>query len=120
MVQVVRNLTSFLMMLTKVSWAANAAQAALAVLTQRWWLIPAALAAAGVMFAMAERSRQFGGPIEETGWYYLHRGEYVVPRTTVNRYGPFVLNVTERPFDAEEYFRRWSREVTAKARRAGY
>lgn len=168
MVQVIRNLTSFLMLLSKVTWAQNAAQAALATLTGQWWLIPLALAAAGAMLAFGSRSMQWGGEVEEAGWYYLHRKEIVIPTgqtinkystinypaqivnrvsnvsypttinkpttinypTTinrygstinyaapiVNRYGPFILNVSERPLDPEEFFRQWSWEVASRLR----
>jgi hypothetical protein len=49
-----------------------------------WAILAGAVAAAGIGLALAARipSRQFGGPITEEGPYYLHKGEYVLPRTT--------------------------------------
>jgi hypothetical protein len=50
-----------------------------------WAILAGAIAAAGIGLALAARipSRQFGGPVKETGPYLLHEGEYVLPRTTV-------------------------------------
>lgn len=73
------------------SWAVTIAKKAEAValgivhaLSAPWgWAIlaGAAVAAAGV-YALAESipSRQYGGPIHETGPYLLHAGEYVLPK----------------------------------------
>jgi len=78
MIQVVRNLTSLMNTLKTSTGAASAAQAILATLTGRWWLIPLALAAGAVIYSKI-KSMQIGGVIPETGPYLLHRGEEVVP-----------------------------------------
>ena len=78
MMQVVRNLTSLMIMLKESTGAASAAQAILAALTGRWWLIPLALAAGAIVYARI-KSMQEGGLVKETGPYLLHKGEKVVP-----------------------------------------
>ena len=88
MMQVVRNLTSLTTMLKESTGAASAAQAILATLTGNWWIIPVALAAGAIVYSKI-KSMQTGGPVEKTGLYYLHEGEYVQPVET--RY------TTERP-----------------------
>jgi len=82
MVSVVRNLTSLMKMLKESTGAASAAQAILATLTGRWWLIPLAIAAGAIIYAKI-KSMQEGGVVPETGLYVLHRGEEVVPRHVV-------------------------------------
>ena len=49
-----------------------------------WAILAGATAAAAIGIALATRipSKQFGGPVKEEGVYYLHKGEYVLPRTT--------------------------------------
>jgi len=62
------------------------------------WVIlagAAAAAAAGIALATRIPSRQFGGPIREEGPYYLHAGEYVLPRTSTGA-GGLTLNVDAR------------------------
>jgi len=63
-----------------------------------WAILAGAIAAAGIGLALAARipSRQFGGPIREEGVYYLHAGEYVLPRTGAAGAGGLVLNVDAR------------------------
>jgi len=78
MMQVVRNLTSLMTTLKASTGAASAAQAILATLTGRWWLIPLALAAGAVIYSKI-KSMQTGGIIPETGPYLLHKGEEVMP-----------------------------------------
>jgi len=97
MMQTVRNLTSLMKMLKDSTGAASAAQAILATLTGRWWLIPLAIAAGALIYAKI-KSMQTGGPVPETGPYLLHRGEYVVPaERVVERMAPIpVERVTER------------------------
>lgn len=73
MVQVVRNLITLTRMLRESTGAAAAAEAVLAALTGRWWLIPLAIAAGAAVYAHI-RSMQLGGLVEETGLYLLHRG----------------------------------------------
>ena len=53
MMQVMSGTISLLQALTKVSWLASAAQAALQVLTGNPWIIPVALGAAAIFAAMA-------------------------------------------------------------------
>ena len=97
MMQTVRNLTSLMKMLKDSTGAASAAQAILATLTGRWWLIPLAIAAGALIYAKI-KSMQTGGLVKETGPYLLHRGEYVVPaERVVERMVPVpVEHVTER------------------------
>jgi hypothetical protein len=78
MMQVVRNLTSLTTMLKESTGAASAAQAILATLTGNWWIIPVALAAGAIVYSKI-KSMQTGGPVEKTGLYLLHEGEYVQP-----------------------------------------
>jgi hypothetical protein len=49
-----------------------------------WAILAGAVAAAAIGITLASRipGKQFGGPITEEGPYYLHAGEYVLPRTT--------------------------------------
>jgi hypothetical protein len=63
-----------------------------------WAILAGAAAAAGIGIALAMRipSKQFGGPIREEGVYYLHAGEYVLPRTSAVAAGGIVLNVDAR------------------------
>jgi len=51
-----------------------------------WAILGGAVAAAAVGIALAASipSKQFGGPIEHTGPYLLHAGEYVMPRGAPN------------------------------------
>ena len=93
MIQVVRNLTSLTNILKTSTGAASAAQAILATLTGRWWLIPLALAAGAVIYSKI-KSMQIGGIIPETGPYLLHRGEEVVPAHRV--YASRTENITHR------------------------
>ena len=93
MVQVVRNLTSLMNILKASTGAASAAQAILATLTGRWWLIPLALAAGAVIYSKI-KSMQTGGIIPETGSYLLHKGEEVIPAHRV--YASRTEHVTHR------------------------
>ena len=93
MIQVVRNLTSLNNILKASTGAASAAQAILATLTGRWWLIPLALAAGAVIYSKI-KSMQTGGIIPATGPYLLHRGEEVVPAHKV--YATRTEHVTHR------------------------
>jgi hypothetical protein len=145
MMQVVRNLNSLMIMLRESTGAASAAQAILATLTGRWWLIPLALAAGAVIYAQI-RSMQEGGLVGETGLYLLHRGEevvpfrevetrevietrrvyttrneYLVPRT-VQSFGPIFVTFERQPREGPE-LDRWLRELgprlVVEARRGG-
>jgi hypothetical protein len=86
MMQVTRNLTSLMTMLKESTGAASAAQAILATLTGRWWLIPLAITAGALIYAKI-KSMQAGGVVPETGPYLLHRGERVVPAPAVEIQG---------------------------------
>jgi len=77
MMQVVRNLHSLMILLKESTGAASAAQAILAALTGRWWLIPLAIAAGAIIYAKI-KSMQEGGLVEETGLFILHKGEEIV------------------------------------------
>jgi len=63
-----------------------------------WAILAGATAAAAIGIALATRipSKQFGGPIREEGVYYLHAGEYVLPRTGGAAAGGLILNVDAR------------------------
>jgi hypothetical protein len=121
MMQVVRNLNALMGTLRASTGAASAAQAILATLTGRWWLIPLALAAGAVIYAKI-RSMQEGGVIPETGPYLLHRGEKVVPahrvRTTreylsprtIQSFGPIFITFDRQPREGLE-MDRWMRDL---------
>jgi len=135
MMQVVRNLTSLMGMLKESTGAASAAQAILATLTGRWWLIPLAIAAGAIVYAKI-KSMQEGGLVPETGLYVLHRGEEVVPRHVVyssrteavanhrhlHTYGPIYVTFERQPGEGPEA-ERWLRElgpmIVQRARRGG-
>ena len=121
MMQVVRNLTSIMGMLKESTGAASAAQAILAALTGRWWLIPLALTAGALVYAKI-KSMQTGGPVQETGLYMLHRGEYVVPARHVHSYGPIFVNFQRQPregLDTDEWLRRIGPRIVERIRRGG-
>jgi len=121
MIQVVYNLTSLMNMLQKSTSGASAAQAALAALTGKWYLIPLALAAAGLVYARLS-SYKTGGYVPETGIYQLHKGEYVVPSRSVafNSFGPIFVSIpTERlreNYDARELVRSLGPEIIRNIR----
>jgi hypothetical protein len=140
MMQVVRNLNSLMIMLRESTGAASAAQAILATLTGRWWLIPLALAAGAIIYAQI-RSMQEGGLVGETGLYLLHRGEEVVPSRevvetrrvyttrneylaprTVQSFGPIFVTFERQPREGPE-LDRWLRELgprlVVETRRSG-
>lgn len=123
---VLRSTIFVLEMLQKTTALASAATAILDVLTGNWWLIPLALATAGVIYAASTRSMQTGGMVRETGTYLLHAGELVVPRSQVfnysqatNNYGPFSLIVSEQPSNSGDFMREWSRREVSALRRGG-
>lgn len=131
MVQVVRNLTALMGYLQASTGAASAAQAILAVLTGRWWIIPLALAAGAVIYAKI-KSMQMGGIIPETGPYLLHKGEEVLPtdRTytrreytsprTVQSFGPIFITFEKQPregLDVEEWLRSLGPRLYEESRR---
>jgi len=121
MIQVVRNLSSLMTMLKNSTGAASAAQAILATLTGRWWIIPLALAAGAVVYSKI-RSMQSGGPVQETGLYMLHRGEYVVPARHVHSYGPIFVNFQRQPregLDLDEWLGRLGPRIVEHVRRGG-
>jgi len=121
MMQVIRNLTSLMTMLKDSTGAASAAQAILAALTGRLWLIPLALAAGALVYARV-KSMQTGGPVRETGLYMLHRGEYVVPARHVHSYGPIFVTFERQPrrgADMDEWLRRLGPSLVEQTRRGG-
>ena len=121
MMQVVRNLTSLMTMLKDSTGAASAAQAILAALTGRLWLIPLSLAAGALVYARV-KSMQTGGPVRETGLYMLHRGEYVVPARHVHSYGPIFVTFERQPrrgADMDEWLRRLGPSLVEQTRRGG-
>ncbi len=94
MIQVVRNLSQLTKMLKDATGAAASAQAILATLTGRWYLIPLALAAGALIYSRVQ-SMQTGGPVNQTGLYLLHRGEYVVPAH--QSMGPIFITFNQQP-----------------------
>lgn len=65
------------------SWIQAKAQAAVAAMTPYAWILIPAMIAAGagaIAWIESQRSMQKGGIVPETGWYYLHKHEYVTPR----------------------------------------
>ena len=131
MIQVVRNLTALMTMLKESTGAASAAQAILATLTGRWWMIPLALAAGAVIYAKV-KSMQTGGLVPETGPYLLHRGEEVVPAhraynvreyvspRTVQSFGPIFITFEKQPregVDVDMWIRELGPRLVAEARR---
>jgi len=87
------------------------------------WVIlagAAAAAAAGIALATRIPSRQFGGPIREEGPYYLHAGEYVVPRTSAGA-GGLTLNVDARgsTFASDYDVDKMMNRVVDRLKRAG-
>lgn len=95
MIQVVNNLTSLTRMLKDSAASASSAQAILASLTGNWYLVPMALAAGALVYSSI-KSMQTGGPVNQTGLYLLHRGEYVVPahQTSI---GPVHITFNRQP-----------------------
>ena len=124
MIQVVYNLTNLMALLQKSTAGASAAQAALAVLTGKWWLIPLALAAMGVVYSRIQ-SFESGGYIGETGVYNLHKGEYVVPSRSVahNSFGPIFVSLPNSAMtenvDTRELVRTLGPDIVRNARRGG-
>ena len=122
MIQVVYNLTSLMGYLKNATGAAASAQAILAVLTARWWLIPLALAAGALVYSRIQ-SFQAGGYIPETGVYVLHKGEYVVPSRNIayNSFGPIFVSLPTAglaaSLDMREIVRTLGPEIVRKSRR---
>jgi len=119
MASAVTSLTRMMRALRESTAVASAAQAVLAALTGRWWLIPLALAAGALVYSRVQ-AMQSGGPVGETGLYLLHRGEYVVPARSVTSYGPIFVTFERQPregADAEEWLRRLGPRVAEEARR---
>ncbi|RJS88451.1 hypothetical protein DRO56_02285 [Candidatus Bathyarchaeota archaeon] len=121
MIQVVRNLITLTRMLKESTGAAAAAEAVLAALTGRWWLIPLAIAAGAAIYAHI-RSMQQGGIVEETGLYLLHRGEVVLPASHIHNYGPIYITFERQPHEGvevEEFLRSLGRRMAERMRRYG-
>jgi len=131
MVQVVRNLTTLTGMLKESTGAASAAQAVLATLTGRWWLIPIALAAGALVYSRI-KSMQTGGTVPDTGLYLLHRGEEVVPRNIIEKrstshrhlysYGPIFVTFQSpqnKRATVDELLRELGPRIVEQVRRGG-
>lgn len=119
MASAVTSLSRLMRTLRESTAVASAAQAVLATLTGRWWLIPLALAAGALVYSRVQ-AMQSGGPVRETGLYVLHRGEYVVPARSVTSYGPIFVTFERQPregADAEEWLRKLGPRVAEEARR---
>jgi hypothetical protein len=116
----VKSLFTWLQSTRAVQAAIAGIQAMIATLSGQWWLVAAAIAA-GVAVAAAARSMQMGGPVLATGVYLLHKGEYVVPAETVNRFGPIYVGFTGSPtsFDGASILRQFGAEIARRARRSG-
>ena len=95
MIQVVNNLTSLTRLLRDSTASASAAQAILAGLTGNLYLVPMALAAGALVYSSI-KSMQTGGPVDSTGLYLLHRGEYVVPANQTS-IGPVYITFNKQP-----------------------
>ena len=95
MIQVVNNLTSLTRLLRDSTSSASAAQAVLAGLTGNLYLVPMALAAGALVYSSI-KSMQTGGPVDNTGLYLLHRGEYVVPANQTS-IGPVYITFNNQP-----------------------
>ena len=119
MMQVVRNLTSLTRMLKDATGSAAAAQAILSTLTGNMWLIPLALAAGALVYSQV-RSMQTGGPVNSTGMYLLHRGEYVVPASET-RLGPVFITFDNQPdkLYRDTWINGLGDRITEQMRRAG-
>ena len=120
MIHLVTNLTSLTRRLRESSAAAGAAQAILATLTGRWWLIPLAIAAGALVYSKIQ-SMQLGGPVERTGLYMLHRGEYVVPASTTHL-GPVFVTFERQPaggIEMDEWLRELGPRLEERVRRGG-
>jgi len=116
----VKSLFTWLQSTRVVQAAIAGIQAMIATLSGQWWLVAAAIAA-GIAVAAAARSMQMGGPVLTTGVYLLHKGEYVVPAETVNRFGPIYVSFPGSPsrLDASTILSEFGAEIARRARRSG-
>jgi hypothetical protein len=94
------NLTQVMRLLQKSTSVAASAQAIVDTLAGAWWLIPLALTAGALVYSASMKSYQSGGPVNQTGVYLLHKGEYVVPSNQVS-YGPFYVSFNKQPSGAD-------------------
>jgi len=119
MISVATNLMQVMRLLRESTATAAAAQAVLDTLAGAWWLIPLAITA-GVAVAQGIRSMQTGGPVQETGVYLLHRGEYVVPSNHVTSYGPIYVTLPGQSggLDVEGLLRALGPRLAGQIRRA--
>lgn len=108
MIHVVSNLTALTRRLRESTAAASAAQAILTTLSGRWWLIPLAIAAGALVYSKIQ-SMQVGGPVNQTGLYLLHRGEYVMPASQTHL-GPVFVTFERQPTGGLEVDQ-WLREL---------
>jgi hypothetical protein len=112
------NLTQVMRLLQRSTAAAASAQAIVSTLAGAWWLIPLALSAGAMIYAASMRSYQAGGPVNQTGVYLLHRGEYVVPANQTS-YGPFYVSFNRQPSgsDADSFLRELGPRLARSMRR---
>ncbi|MFH2111212.1 MAG: hypothetical protein ABIJ47_08145 [Candidatus Bathyarchaeota archaeon] len=120
MIQVVSNLTALTRRLRENTAAASAAQAILTTLSGQWWLIPLAIAAGAMVYSRIQ-SMQAGGPVNRTGLYMLHRGEYVVPASQTHL-GPIFVTFERQPssgLEVDQWLRELGPRLEERMRRGG-
>jgi hypothetical protein len=120
MIHVVSNLTALTRRLRESTAAASAAHAILATLSGRWWLIPLAIAAGALVYSKIQ-SMQMGGPVNQTGLYLLHRGEYVVPASQTHL-GPVFVTFERQPtggLEVDQWLRELGPRLEEQMRRGG-
>ncbi len=112
------NLTQVMRLLQRSTAAAASAQAIVSTLAGAWWLIPLALTAGALVYSASMKSYQAGGPVNQTGVYLLHRGEYVVPANQTS-YGPFYISFNRQPSgaDADSFMRELGPRLARSMRR---
>lgn len=105
------------------TWIQAKAQATLTALTPFVgpFLVAAGIAAAATAVAWMEqqRSMQKGGTVEETGLYYLHRGEYVIPPRSQALRSVQITNNIYGATSPEETAREIERKTVNALRRRG-
>ena len=118
LLSVAMNLTQVMRQLQRSTAAAASAQAIVNTLAGAWWLIPLAITAGALIYSASMKSFQTGGPVNQTGVYLLHRGEYVVPASQAN-YGPFYISFNRQPSgsDADSFLRELGPRLARSMRR---
>lgn len=100
LLSVAANLVQVMHLLQRSTAAVAAAQAIIDTLAGAWWMIPLAIAAGAMIYSASMKSYQAGGSVNQTGVYFLHKGEYVIPSNQVS-YGPFYVNFARQPSDVD-------------------